>query len=86
MSTLAETKTYTPDDLLAMPDGDRYELVDGNLVELNVSALSSQVAAKLLRMIGNYCEANTPAWIFGADCGYRCFPAILARCASPTSR
>jgi Uma2 family endonuclease len=83
MSTLAETKTYTPDDLLAMPDGDRYELVDGNLVELNVSALSSQGAAKLLRMIGNYCEANTPAWIFGADCGYRCFPGHPGKVRKP---
>ena len=30
MSTAVETKTqYTPEDLLAMPDGKSYELVDG---------------------------------------------------------
>jgi Uma2 family endonuclease len=73
MSTIAKPRTYTPEELLRMPDGDRYELVDGNLVELNVSAQSSLVAAHLLRLIGNYCETNQPAWIFGADCGFRCF-------------
>ena len=83
MSTIAEPKTYTPDDLLRMPDGDRYELVDGYLVELNVSALSSLVALNLLRRIGNYCEANTPAWIFGADCGYRCFPGRSEKVRKP---
>ena len=66
MNDLEANATLTPDELLRLPDGDSYELVDGNLVELNVSALSSRVAAKLLRMIGNYCEANNPAWIFGA--------------------
>ena len=31
-----ENKTrYTPEDLLAMPDGKDYELVDGRLVERN---------------------------------------------------
>ena len=34
MSTAVATKThYTPEDLLAMPDGKRYELVGGQLVE-----------------------------------------------------
>ena len=29
----AGARQYTPEDLLRMPDGDRYELVDGQLVE-----------------------------------------------------
>jgi len=34
MSTAIATEArYTPEDLLAMPDGKRYELVDGRLVE-----------------------------------------------------
>jgi Uma2 family endonuclease len=74
MSTITEPRTYTPDDLLRMPDGDRYELVDGKLVEINVSALSSLVANKLLSRITVFCELNPLAWVFGADCGYQCFP------------
>ena len=83
MSTISEPKTYTPEDLLRMPDGDRYELVDGNLVELNVSALSSLVAFELGARIRDYCKAHTPAWIFGADCGYRCFPAHPRKVRKP---
>jgi Uma2 family endonuclease len=74
MSTIAEPRTYTPDDLLRMPDGDRYELVDGHLVEINVSALSSLVAGRLLSRITVFCEPHALAWIFGADCSYQCFP------------
>ena len=41
MSTAVATKThYTPDDLLAMPDGKSYELVRGQLVERNLGAES----------------------------------------------
>ena len=36
----------TADDLLEMEDGDHYELVDGCLLELNVSGESSTVMAR----------------------------------------
>jgi Uma2 family endonuclease len=74
MSTIAEPKSYTPEDLLRMPDGDRYELVDGNLVERNVSVLSSWVAFELGARIREHCKVHTPAWVFGADCSYQIFP------------
>jgi Uma2 family endonuclease len=83
MTTIAEPKTYTPEDLLRMPDGDRYELVDGQLVELNVSALSSLVAFELGSRIREHCRAHTPAWIFGADCGYQCFPGHPRKVRKP---
>ena len=38
MHVVAE-KTYTPEDLLSMPDGKNYELVDGHLVERNMSVV-----------------------------------------------
>jgi len=74
MSTIAEPKTYTPDDLLRMPDGDRFELVDGHLVERNVSALSSLVAARVLQRLANFCEPTDLAWVFSSELGYQCFP------------
>ena len=33
--TTAELTTYTADDLLRLTDGERYELVDGQLVEID---------------------------------------------------
>jgi len=84
MSTIAEPKTYTADEFLALPDRDRYELVDGYLVEQNVSVLSSLVGARLLRLISNHCEAHAPAaWTFGADCLYQCFPGHPRKVRKP---
>ncbi|MEO6810197.1 MAG: Uma2 family endonuclease [Isosphaeraceae bacterium] len=84
MSTMVESRTQTtPGDLLAMPDGKNYELVDGVLVERNMSALSSLVASKLNRLIGNFCESNASGWVFGADCGYQCFPGFPKKVHRP---
>jgi hypothetical protein len=37
---------YSPEDLLIMPDGERYELVNGQLQEKPMSGLSSWVGAE----------------------------------------
>jgi Uma2 family endonuclease len=73
MATTAAT-TYTPEDLLAMPDGDRYELVDGRLVERSMGAESSFIGANLLSLLVVFCKTHGLGWVFGADCGYQCFP------------
>lgn len=75
MSTMAEPKVHvTPEDLLAMPDGKHYELVDGDIRERDVSALSSIVTARLTSRLDQFCEAHQLGWIIGSECGYRCFP------------
>ncbi|MHC5540767.1 Uma2 family endonuclease [Singulisphaera rosea] len=75
MSTMAEPKAHvTPEDLLAMPDGKHYELVEGHILERNVSALSSIVTARLTSRLDQFCEAHQLGWIIGSECGYRCFP------------
>jgi Uma2 family endonuclease len=73
MST-AELTTYTADDLLHLPDGDRYELVDGQLVETNMGALSSWVGGSLYAMLQSYSENGSKGWAFPADTGLQCFP------------
>jgi Uma2 family endonuclease len=80
MSTATQTiRQSTPDDLLAMPEGKHYELIDGHLVEREVSALSSLVALEVGRLIANHCKAQNLAWVFGSECGYRCFPGKKVR-------
>lgn len=64
----------TPEELLAMPDGGHYELIDGELRERNVSALSNLVAAEVNRRVGNHCQAYSLGWSFAAEHGYQCFP------------
>ncbi len=75
MSTAVATKThYTPEDLLAMPDGKSYELVHGQLVEREMGIKSSWVAGRLLVRLGRYCEEHGIGWALPADSGYQCFP------------
>jgi Uma2 family endonuclease len=74
MSTVTQEKQYTPEDLLRMPDGNRYELVDGHLVERNVSYLSSFVGGRVYKILSNYCEDNHLGWVAPADTGFQCYP------------
>jgi Uma2 family endonuclease len=69
-----EARRYTPEDLLSMQDGKSYELVDGRLVERNMGAESSEVAARLLLRLGTFCEERDLGHYFPADNGYQCFP------------
>ncbi len=75
MSTATATETrYTPEDLLAMPDGKSYELVDGRLVERNMGAKSSQVGGKLYSRLDRFCEEQDLGLVWPADNGFQCFP------------
>jgi Uma2 family endonuclease len=64
----------TPEELLAMPDGEHYELVDGVPVERTMSLLSSRVEITLGRILDAHCVEKDLGWVFGPTCGYQCFP------------
>ena len=72
MNTVLE-ETYTPEDLLAMPDAKCYELVDGRLVEHEVGVLSSWVGAELLCLLREFVKKHKLGWLWGSDLGYACF-------------
>jgi Uma2 family endonuclease len=75
MSTAVATKTeYTPEDLLAMPDGKSYELVGGQLVERSMGAKSSWVGGELYARLRQYGQEHQLGWALPADTGYQCFP------------
>ncbi len=75
MSTATATEVrYTPEDLLAMPDGKSYELVDGGLVERNMGAKSSRVGGRLHSRLDPFCEEHNLGIVWPADNGYQCFP------------
>ena len=72
--TLATTVThYTPEDLLALPEYGRFELIDGQLVERKVGAKSSLAATNLLIRFGSFVRSNNLGLVFQADCGYQIF-------------
>lgn len=64
-----------PDDLLRLPDRGRgFELVDGELRELNVSFLSSFVAGRVFSRLSNFVEAHNLGWVSPEGTSFRCFP------------
>jgi Uma2 family endonuclease len=69
-----EARRYTPEDLLAMPDGKRYELVNGRLVERNTGAESSEVGGNLYFQLRLFCREHDLGKIWPADNGFQCFP------------
>jgi Uma2 family endonuclease len=83
MSTaIASEARYTPEDLLAMPDGKRYELVNGRLVERNRGAESSWVGTRLTSRLDRFCEDHNLGIVWAADNGYQCFahaPGLVRR-------
>jgi Uma2 family endonuclease len=74
MSTLATKARHTPEELLTMPDGDRYELVNGNLVERNMGARSSFVAGEVFAILRDFCRTNRLGWVLPEGTSYQCFP------------
>jgi Uma2 family endonuclease len=74
ISVLAGRTDVTPEELLAMPDGKHYELVDGVLVERTMSLLAGRVESKVIRILEGHCEGPGLGWVIGPSSGYRCFP------------
>jgi Uma2 family endonuclease len=80
MSTIAATRPkivgrteVSPEELLAMPEGKHYELVDGLPVEQTMSLLAGLVEARLTQILAAYCEGTRVGWVLSSACGYRCF-------------
>src|SRR5437588_9655570 len=83
MSTTATATRYTPEDLLKMPDGDLYELVDGQLVERNMSAWSSYVAGRIYSPMAEFADENRRGWVFPEGTSYQCFPKSPGKVRKP---
>jgi Uma2 family endonuclease len=83
MITAATEKRYTPQDLLVMPDGEHYELVDGRLVERKMSTWSSYVACVIAHLLNSFCRERGLGWVFPEGTSFQCFPAHPGRVRKP---
>ena len=83
VAVTTENKTlYTPEDLLAMPDGKNYELVDGRLVDRNMGAESSWIGGRVYLRLSLFCDEHHSGYVWPADNGYQCFahaPKLVRR-------
>lgn len=73
----------TSDDLLTLPDGKSYELVDGELVELKMSQESSWIAGRIHRRLSEFGEDAGLGWAFPEGTGFQCFPHDVDRVRKP---
>ncbi len=74
VSALAGRVDLTPEELLAMPDGKHYELVNGVPLEKPTSLLCGRVETTLGCILDGCCAENDLGWVLGPSAGYRCFP------------
>ena len=74
MTVLDAPTRITPEELLNIPDNASMELVDGHIVEKNVSIESSKIELIVGSKFEVYLEANPVAEAFPASLGYQCFP------------
>jgi Uma2 family endonuclease len=76
-------RRYTPEDLLAMPDSVRFELVNGQLVERNMGWESSLVGGRLLTRLSTHCDSHKLGYVLPADASYQCFPDAPTKVRKP---
>jgi Uma2 family endonuclease len=74
MNMVTTQTRYTPEDLLAMPDGKSYELVDGQLVEKDMGLQSSYIAGLIVTLLTTFVRTHQPGWVFLPDASFQCFP------------
>lgn len=74
MMSPANAVSYTPDDLLTLPDGKQYELVNGELRGIETGAESEWIALELADLLIRSTKEPRSGWVFGAATGYQCFP------------
>jgi Uma2 family endonuclease len=64
----------TPDDLLAMPDGEGYELVNGIPVEKRMGAESGEVTIALAAFLMTHVRQHRLGHVYDGQTGFQCFP------------
>lgn len=75
MNTAGPATLITPEEFYAMGDtGKGYELVSGEIKELNASKESSHIAGMIHHRLVTHCESHQPEYVFPEGTTYSCFP------------
>ena len=74
MTAIASPPRLTPTDLLNLDDEIRFELVDGQLVERAMGALSTWIGTQVTWLLKNVVRQGALGWVFGGEASYQCYP------------
>lgn len=83
MATIITDRTYTPEDLLKIPEGKRFELVNGQLLESHISGLAGWIAVLLSGRMLSFVLEHDLGIILPADAQFQCFPDDPNRIRKP---
>ena len=67
------TQLLEPEDLLKMPDGDHYELIDGKPKEKPMGAQSDEIAVNVAGILRQFVKAHRLGRVYGSQTGFQCF-------------
>lgn len=67
-------KLITPEELAEMPDGERYELVNGRLVEREMSNITIHIGRALFLLLADYSRQTMAGEALNDGYSYCCFP------------
>lgn len=73
--SIAEANPMTADQLLAIPESDCYELIQGRLVSAISGALASWIGGQFYAKLRAYAEESGAGFALPAGCGLKCFSA-----------
>ncbi len=77
--SIEQATLLTPEDFLAIPDGNNYELVDGHLVERGMGTWASAVEGTLFYLLYQHKVDKQSGLVFGSGASYQCFPGNRVR-------
>ena len=73
MSAAPSTKVWTWEEALELPGGERFEVINGELRERNMSFRSSLIAQMVARFLWRWIDAGHPGWVSGEAGGLTIF-------------
>ena len=73
MTSVATSAPYTPEDLLHLDREGLFELVDGQLVEKQMSFIAGKCATRVGQILSNYLE-KSPVGEVASEVTFQCFP------------
>lgn len=74
MSVVSISPSVTPEEFLRLPDSVGYELVNGQLVERHMGAESSEIAGRIVVLLGLFLRTHRIGRLFTSEASYQCFP------------
>lgn len=83
MIAFAPVSDITPEQLLSMPEGDRFELIDGQLVERDMGAESAWIGGEIHSRLRDFAKKHNAGWVLPPDASYQCFQDRPTRVRRP---